>query len=324
MKKISFIILSSAALLLTGTGCLKDKAFEAQQYGIQVAEVKGVAFPQASKEQVVAGSINSQTTPSVIQGPYITLEEDAVAATDVTVTVQLNDALITAANTDLDLALEPIPAGSYTLSSLSVVIPAGQKLSDALKITVPNSTLLDPTITYALGFTITAVDKGYTIAGNQKNIVIAFSIKNKYDGVYKLKLRSTGWAAYGIADGVAAEYSGTFDFITVGANSNSTFSSARQDNLLPAFAGNTTAVTGYTAFGATTPLFVFDNATNALTDVINTTPDDGRGRTLEINPAVTDSRYDPTSKVIYASFIMKQNGRPNQIFYDTLTYIKER
>ena len=139
-----------------------------------------------------------------------------------------------------------------------------------------------------------------------------------------LKVKTAGWAAYGIADGVTGTYPGDINLITVAENSVSSFSTYRGDELLPAFAGGTGTLGGPTAFGATTPLFIFDNATNKLTDVKNTIADDGRGRGLSLNSAVTTSRYDPATKIIYAAFIMKQNGRPNQFFYDTLTYVKAR
>jgi hypothetical protein len=316
MKKMT-IIFTVAAFLVAGTGCLKDKGFEDKKYGIDIREVKGIAFPQAPSSPVL-GSINSQTTPSIVQGPYITLEQEGSAAGNVTATIVQDNTLVTAAG------YTPLPAGSFTLSTTSVVIPAGAKSSDELKITIPNSTVLDPTKTYGIGLTISAVDQGYVIASNSKSIVIGFTIKNKYDGVYKLKVKTTGWASFGIADGVSGTYPDDFDIITVAENSVSSFSNYRGDNLLPAFAGGAGTLGGPTAFGATTPLFVFNNATNELIDVRNTTPDDGRGRALSMNPAVTTSRYDPATKTIYASFIMKQNGRPNQIFYDTLTYIKAR
>jgi hypothetical protein len=315
MRKIAVSIIGAASFMLVGTGCLKDDGFEAQKYGIEIAEVKGVAFPQANSSPLM-GSINSQTTAQDIQGPYVTLEQVASATSNVTVTIALKPELVAAADPDFTV----LPDGSYTLSTTSVVIPAGSKSSDVIKINIPNSASLDPVKTYALGLTISAADQGYTVASNQKEVVVAFTIKNKYDGVYTLRVRTTGWAAYGIADGATYTYPEDFDIITVGANSVSSFSNYRGDNLLPAFS----ATGGATAFGATTPLFIFDNGTNKLTDVQNTTPDDGRGRKLEINPAITDSRYDPATKMIYAAFIMKQNGRPNQYFYDTLTYVKAR
>ena len=316
MQKLS-LFFTLSALIIMGTGCLKDEGFENQEYGVKITEVKGVAFPESSKSPVMVG-ITSQTTPTVINGPIITLEQDGVATSDVQVTLTLNNALVT------DAGLTPLPAGSFTVNSLTVTIPAGKKSSEAVKITIPNSTVLNAALSYGVGFSISSVDQGYKIASNQKNVVMGFTIKNKYDGVYKLKIKTVGWGAYGIADGVTGTYPGEIELITVAENSVSLFSTYRGDDLQPAFTGGVGVLGGPTAFGATTPLFVFNTTTNQLTDVRNTTPDDGRGRVLLLNPAVTTSRFDPATKTIYAAYIMKQNGRPDQPIYDTLSFIRAR
>jgi len=325
MKRILIIAASALTLSVLVSSCLKDKGFEDGEYGTDVKEIKGVAFPLAPSSPVIK-SINSQTTTQDFQVPNITLEQEGAAASDVTVTVTLNNALVAdAMAADPTLNLTVLPADAYTISTTSIVIPAGQKFSDALKLNIPNSSSLDPTLTFAVGFSITAVSSGYTIAANQKDIVVGFSIKNKYDGVYNLRFRTTGWGAYGIADDAPSEeYATEVDMETSGANSNRLFNNYFGDYILPGFTGGAGNVAGYTAFGATSPEFVFDLNTNALIDVRNTALPDARNRTLAINPAVTDSRYDPATKTIYASFLMGQTGRPNQVFYDTLTFVSER
>jgi hypothetical protein len=316
MKNIFFIGISCAVLFIH-SGCLKDKDFENKKYGMQIAENKGVTFPQ-SQRSPVRGAFTAQTTPVVLDGPFIALEQNGNAATDVHVTLQVNDNLVTAAG------FTPLPAGSYTVSDLQVLIPKGQRNNDQVRITIPNSTILDPTKVYGVGFTISSADAGYKIAANQKNVVMAFAIKNKYDGVYTLRIKTAGWGAYGIADGVSGEYPGEVNMITTNVSSVSIYTTEQEDGLQPAFTGGVGSLGSATAFGATTPLLVFDPATDKLEEVRNTTPDDGRGRTLTLNTAVTDSRFDPATRTIYAAYIMKQNGRPDQFIYDTLTYIRER
>jgi Domain of unknown function (DUF1735) len=154
----------------------------------------------------------------------------------------------------------------------------------------------------------------YGIASNFRMIVMRVLAKNQYDGIYDLKIKTTGWAAYGIADGVSNDW-GEIGIATAGATSV-LFDYGAQ----VAF----TDAGGRTAFGATNPQFTFDPATNKLTSVINVAPPDSRNRTFTIDPAVTDSRYDPDSKIIYAAYIMNQNGRPPQYIRDTLTYLRER
>ena len=52
--------------------------------------------------------------------------------------------------------------------------------------------------------------------------------------------------------------------------------------------------------------------------------DDGRGRGFKMNPAVTDSRYDPATKTIYASYYMVQTGRPDMQIDVVFTYTGPR
>lgn len=316
MKKLSLpLALAAAVLLVAGAGCLKDKEFEDEEYGVQINEVKGVAFPQNNP---ITLAITAQTTPLTVDGPVITLEQNDIAASDVTITVVLNDALVT------DAEKTVMPVGSFTIPSLTVTIPAGQKFSDALKITITNSLVLDPNQEYGIGFTISAVDQGYTIAANQKNMLFVFTVKNKYDGNYALIIKTTGWAAFDISDNLPGVWPSTDEgfsigMITDGANSVRMFDFWGADDF--AQVAFTTDNAGATTFGATAPRFIFDPATDQLTNVVNDIPDDGRGRVFAMNPAETDSRYDPATKTIYAAYILKQNGRPDLLIYDTLTFV---
>ena len=130
---------------------------------------------------------------------------------------------------------------------------------------------------YALAFFIS--DASGTKLSSEKDTVIAFfSVKNKYDGVYKFKLKTTGWAAYSISDGVTAEYPDEYLLITKGTNSLSGSATYRGDFLLPAI----DATGAPTAFGATAPIYVFDTDTDKLIDVKNSIPDDGRGNSFHL------------------------------------------
>lgn len=179
MRKAILLTLA-ASVILTMTGCLKDKKFEKQEYGIQITEVKGVAFPQVLGSPLIIG-VNSQATPIVVDGPYITLEQNAAPTSDVKVTLVINNSLVTA------LGFTILPVTAFSVNTLVVTIPAGSTLSDVLKITLANSSLLDPLQTYGVGLTISAADQGYKVASNLKDIVIAFNIKNQYDGKYTMK-----------------------------------------------------------------------------------------------------------------------------------------
>ncbi len=170
MRKLITLSALTALLLTAGTGCLKDKDFEDQEYGLQVKEVKAVSFPQAPGGPILAG-IASLGTPQTIDGPVLILEQEGVAATDVKVTITIDNALAT------DEGLEILPVGSYSLNTLTVTIPAGERISDFLKVVFPNASALDASKTFGIGLRITAIDQGYTIARNMSTVVISINVK---------------------------------------------------------------------------------------------------------------------------------------------------
>ncbi len=235
------------------------------------------------------------------------------APQDISLNVVVDTAALSAFNTANSTDYE-VPDASVFSFSPSVVIKKGESQA-YLHVTLNNSSSFDFSASYALPLTITSSSYG-KISPNFGSEINAFIIKNKFDGHYGLRIETTGWGAYGIADGVSGDYPGGEDMVTAGSNSVSFYTSNGLSNLQPAL----TATLDPTGFGATTPLFTFDPSTNDLVSVTNTTPDDGRGRNVYLDPAVTDSRYDPNTGTIYAAYIMVQNGRPLQYIRDTLTY----
>jgi hypothetical protein len=319
MRKLISSLSLGAVVAVMGAGCLKDKGFDAKDYGIDITEKKAVAFPLSAASPNVVG-VNASATPITFDGPSITLEQSGSAAADVHVTIALKPTLVT------DGGYTPLPAGAVTVSTMTPTIVAGTKFV-TLKFTFPNSAALDPNLQYGLGLTISAVDQGYTIANNQRDILYVFTVKNKYDGNYSMRIKTVGWAAYGISDNlpgtwpsIAGGYS--IGLVTGGPNSVRVYDYWGFDDFIQnAFTTNNASGTG---FGATAPRFHFNLATDQLINVTNDLPDDGRGRVFAMNPAVTDSRYDPATKKIYAAYILKQNGRPDLMIYDTLTYKSPR
>jgi Domain of unknown function (DUF1735) len=307
--------------LLTGTtlflsSCLKDKGYQDLQDdngAIPVVEIK-----EATETDAVFLSLNVNPPQEDVALFEIRMSSRGASNAAHTIKLALDPAAVTAYDPDL---VTPTST-QVQLPSLDVTIPAGSLTAKVL--VKVNKANLDLSNTYGLGFKI--VDGGgAVISENSKSIVIAIGVKNKYDGVYSLRIKSTGWTAYSICDGVTGDYPGDYFLITSGAGSVA--GSRGGDNLLPVFSGTANVpgtIGGPTAFGATTPVFNFDVTTDKLIDVVNSTPDDGRNRKLRLNPAITTSRYDPATKKIYAAFIMSQNGRPDQFFYDTLTYVKIR
>ncbi len=240
---------------------------------------------------------------------------------DVQVTLRLDNTAIADYNSNNGTNYVELPANAYVIDNYTVTVDKATGIG-YLKLRLAKN-LLNLANSYAIGFTIASTSDG-VISQNVRTAVYAFVVKNKYDGVYSWRMRLDGWSAYGISDGVAGTYPLEFDLITAGAGSVTIDAGPPFYDLQPGFTGGVGFISAATAFGATTPKFTFNTATDALVSVVNTTPDDGRGRTLYIDPAVTTSRYDPVTKKMYLAYVMTQNGRPNQLIKDTLTYLRPR
>lgn len=290
-------------------GCDKEKIFfEEELDGAQAGA--GFGLPNQSPISLtVEGSATSYT-----EAINAFVSDNGSA----NLTLAVDESLVTAYNEANGTDFAIMPSDVYTLPS-AISVSGGSGSSDA---TFDITKLLTYGTSFAIGVKITGASGGtsYVLPGNSQKVIIV-QVKNKYDGVYTWTVKTTGWAAYGIADGVTKQYPGTFDIFTSGAASVDILSSARGDNLLPAFTTDLAA----TAFGATSPRFTFDPATDKVISVINILPDDGRGRTLRIDPDPSkDNYYDAATGTIYSSFIMSQSGRPDQYFDVVLSYVGPR
>lgn len=186
MKKIKFLTFLLAAIALTGTGCLKDKGYDNQQYGINDADASpaGVGFTLGVKFFNNTG-LTLSDQPQLIDSAVVTISllSGKPAATDVVVKVQVDPALLADYNTANGTSIIQLDPALYSISTVDVVIPAG-KTKGIININVPNTTTLDPNETYGLGFRIVSVDGGYIIASNEKTVLLSIAIKNIYDGNY--------------------------------------------------------------------------------------------------------------------------------------------
>jgi len=314
-KNIALLIATAGAL--TFTACNKVDINQ----GITNNEKTIVKLPQAANEINI---ISLNAAPGTITIPVLEVRRDVISEADLNTTqivkIAPNPDAITAYNAAHSANLSTFtnytldPSTPYDGANWVVTFGPGDFVK-YINISLDPSTL-DFSKRNGLAFKV--ADAGTSpISVDLNAALIEVAAKNKYDGVYALRIRTVGWAAYGIADDETGNYPGNYLLISSGATSLKTLTTYRGDNLLPAA---TTGQASYTAFGATSPQFVFDGATNKLVSVSNIIPPDSRNRMLKINPAITDSRWDPATKKAYLAFIMSQNGRPDQFFYDTLTY----
>ncbi len=327
MKKIlsSSFLLATIAVALTG--CLKDKGFDNNTYGVKdpSSQPPGVGFALANVSKNTVGlNAGVPTNQAIGDVAFIKLFAPTPAKSDITITLALNDALRTAYNAANGTNILLFDPSRYNVP-LTIVIKAGAD-SGSVAINIPTTVPLDPSNSYGLGLRITSVTGGYTIAENLRNLFLEFTLKNKYDGKYGLSINTSGWAAYGITDDAVFYPWGTatssIALITGGPNSVRFFDEWGFNDFIQVCRTGVGGG-GASGFGATAPRYTFNTATNQLMDVSNDIPNDGRNRQFRINPAVVPPAgnfWDPATKRILASYIMSQNGRPDQFINCILTY----
>jgi hypothetical protein len=304
MKRIaSFLTLAAATVLFTATGCLKDKGFEAGNYGIQIAEVKGVAFPAASRSPLGYG-LDVSASPQVINGLlYVTVEAANAAESDITVglsntTGTATSGDIAAYNAAHGTNVQVLPSALWNIPA-SVVIPAGAK-NVMLPVTVTNTTSLDPNQSYGISITMTSASSGYQVAANQRKVLVIFSVKNQYDGKYTLR----GQFYHPTSAPTYPWYTTNVDMITTGPQSVKMYSALFGGYYHPWSTGSS-----LTAFAGQEPEYTVNPATNKVT-VQNTAPGAVTFYTMGkgFNNAGYNSRWEPATKTMYANFGYNMSG----------------
>jgi len=320
MKRIILSSIFIAALAFVFTGCLKDKGFDNYEYGINDPDTQppGVGFPRGAAAKYTVGINLASGEQSVDGVVYVNLESGTAASSDVTITIQLNDALRTAYNTANGTNILALPAARFSVP-LSLTIPAGQR-NASVPIKFNGADQLDPNNSYAVGFTITTVSGGYKIASNLKNLLVEVGLKNKYDGRWNLK---------GVHNRTPYlfNFNANVEMWTTGPSSVAMY--------LP-FYGDFGQIIG-TAPGviswygpAVSPNFTFDPITNICTGVAGM-PNNAVTLGMVTNDVVADgnpngpivNRFETgPPKKMYLTF--QYNGNDLRRFYDTLTYLGPR
>ncbi|MBL7733433.1 MAG: DUF1735 domain-containing protein [Chitinophagaceae bacterium] len=315
MKRFAITSTLAGMLLVLGTGCLKDKGFENGQYGLNVSDIKAVAFPNANKSPQGFG-LNSQATTQVVNGLLaITLETSGVADADITVNLSNTTGTTTAGdiksyNDASGENVQIFPSSLYTLPA-SVTIAAGQKFVE-FPITFSNTTSLNPNLKYGVGITIASASNGYQVAANMKNMILVFSVKNKYDARYNL----TG---YHNRVPYTFPYQTEMHLVTTGP-SNVIFWWPEVGGVgHPIGIGPGNSMSWYGSTVA--PQINFDPATDLVASVIGTDPA-GPPITMFTGAGSRLSKYDPATKHITVDW--NYNGNPLRAFFDDMDYLGPR
>lgn len=266
MKRIIFAAFS---LILIVSSCKKS-----QDYGFNVDNSpKGVAFNQAvnlaagtkaSDSISIIGGVTPSSSSQTTLDVYITLEAEQVSNTDVTIGITFKPNIV--------------PQGYEVLTTSQVQVPTTVKILAGkqfviIPIIFPNASSFDLVKTYALGLELNSADQGFQIAANRKQIVVAYKIKNQYEGDYLCVGKRTRYTGPTFGSGI-------LDFFTVNA-------------VLPFVTRTATTIRGQLADAGAGVLVDLDvSATGVLTV---TTPSGVTG--FMQDPTKPLSTYDPVTKV---------------------------
>jgi hypothetical protein len=301
------------------SSCLKDNGFEDGEYqlvtGPGTEGSKYVSIPLATRRPNTLG-LESKAGFQPVELFKASYDYKDAAETDIAVVMERNDALVTA----IDPTVELIPASEIQIPSLTLNIAKGKWISDEFFKIDLNTGTLDPNKKYGIGFSVASVSMpGVAIPSNLKNVVFVFTLKNKYDGIYSARVRMAHPSDRS-PDWLRTPYTYPYEIhlVTTGPNSvewvNTAFGTEGYHPLM---------TPGVSGFGATRPAHTFD-ANDNLVSTVNAFPNPANGRAFINNPAVTDSRFDPATKTVYAAFIMTQPGFQDMPIFDTLTFLRAR
>jgi hypothetical protein len=306
-------VLALALLSLTLTGCLKDKGFENYQYGINDPDTQppGIGFPLAAKPINGVGLDVSGSPQEVKEMFFVNLNAGNPAPTAVTVTLEIKSAeLLGAYNTANGTNIQVLNPSLYTFP-LTVTIPAGARNID-IPFIVPSTLTLNPNAAYGVAIRIASVSGNYVIAENLRNLLVQFSIKNKYDGVYNL----TG---YHNRVPYTFPYQTTMHMVTSGPNAVYFFWPLVGGVGHPIGLGPNNSMSWYGPTVA--PVVVFNTTTNLVTNVFGSDPA-GPPITMFTGTGSRLSKWDPATRNMTVDW--NYNNNPLRAFFDDLQYQRAR
>lgn len=269
-------------------------------------KVTPLALPIQATAQAVPVVINvaSPTALSIALKVTLKLDPDAVTALNSKNIAQYKTDSTAAANDTTGATAAPtyptiyslLPANFYTIASYSATVPANQRTATVTVNVVTQN--FDLSANYVLPLTI--IDASGKQISNYKTLFLNIQAKNKYDGIYTVK---------GIVhrDADVTNYGGpypagtTASLVTAGPNS---------------LAYAPTWANGAGVAGIDGLVITVDPTTNKVSY-------SDSNATLGGIPGYT-SRYDPTTKTFYLSFIWNGADPSHRSLTDTLTYSKPR
>lgn len=301
MKSIKILSLALVSCIVA-VSCLKDKAYDdgeiqsvrAGDNVIKPIEIKLTATDVTNFKVIAVDNSLGDTTINLVP---INLATNAPAATDIHVTITVDEGVLQHNNDTTGREDSLLPTTIYSLINPVVTIPKGSN-TGYLQIKFTPSALLEKS--YALGLRITKVEEaGYTISGNAGTAVAALFIKNKYDGIYTV----TGYHIRG-GDPSLTGPIGTIERALVTQSLNS----VAWEGAVP-WGGPSQLPGGYE------PIITVDDETNKVTNITSANGASTMDETY-------DNHYDPATRTFYIKW--KYPSGAVRSFTDTLVFKEKR
>lgn len=277
------------AAILSLNSCLKNGQFYTNFAG--VAASVDLPLSATNSNGVETFSYDASVTGASLP-IYANVASPGIPSTSTTVTLALDTAWLDSYNTANSTSFELIPDSVYTISSLNMTIPAGQRL-DSVVVTY-DFTKMNLSHSYILPITIASA----SLPIEQWNHLLYFvSVKNKYDGKYLI----TGTMVDAANAALTGYYPWTAYLVTTGPNSVSLQDPTNGPVHLIL---NGTSLSYYGSFD---PVFNFDpSGSGAVTSVINYYGQPaGNTRSAQLDPSGINL-WDPSTKNMDVSYFMLQ------------------
>lgn len=185
-KHIILFVITAFSFVGVLPGCLKDKDYDDQVWGLKKDENSKVVDMYGPVSGLVVSSLNVSARDTTFDIVIVRISPEPLKG-DLTVMLRLNPQAIDDYNAAHGTHYVALPANLYQIPSMAVRIPAGSNKGYLKAKVIPDNLT---GASYALGFTIDGVsDPAVQVSGNFKTQVAAIGIKNKYQGNY----RSTGY-----------------------------------------------------------------------------------------------------------------------------------
>jgi len=303
MKKSSKIILTVLVLVaLSLTSCLTDLKDHLGSFS-NVPSVAEILDPLSPSTGLIVYQFVDPTKKIEVT-LHVNIAQADPVATATTVTMALDNTLITKYNTDHGLtgsdAGLAVPAAAMTITSYNVVIEAGKR-EGLFKISVDPTKIANPAALNIIPVKIASVTNNVIVSGNYGTSLVQILGRNTYDGIYTV----TGTFVDYVTASWGPYYPKTIHLITTSAYTCDRYDAEDESTYYVFDAGGGSL----SAYGAWYPYFKFDASNNVIAVINSAAPVAPRNRKafLYTGPDPVINKYNPATKTLDVAFYMTQD-----------------